>query len=283
MNILSLQSHVVYGHVGNSAAVFPLQRLGHEVWALHTVSFSNHPKHGRFRGHASCAGQLQELIAGLDDLGLMARCDAVLTGYFGDVTAGQIIVDTVQTIRAQNPDVVFCCDPVMGHEQDGFFVPEDLRALFRASVVPMADIVTPNQFELEFLTDRSLSKLTDAVQACEELRNQGPGYVIVTSLAVREVSDQQIGTLVVGPDGAWLVTTPRLSGDLFGAGDLFAALFLGNYLADRNVPAALASAVSTAYGVLKATVEAGVNELEIIRAQDEIALPSQLFEVKRVA
>ena len=283
MNILSLQSHVVYGHVGNSAAVFPLQRLGHEVWALHTVSFSNHPKHGQFRGHASCAGQLQELIAGLDDLGLMARCDAVLTGYLGDVPAGQIIVDTVQTIRAQNPDVVFCCDPVMGHEQDGFFAPEDLRALFRASVVPMADIVTPNQFELEFLTDRSLSKLTDAVQACEELRDQGPGYVIVTSLAVREVSDQQIGTLVVGPDGAWLVTTPRLSGDLFGSGDLFAALFLGNYLADRNVPAALASAVSTAYGVLKATVEAGVNELEIIRAQDEIASPSQLFEVKRVA
>ena len=283
MNILSLQSHVVYGHVGNSAAVFPLQRLGHEVWALHTVSFSNHPKHGRFRGRASCAGQLQQLIAGLDELGLMAQCDAILTGYLGDAAAGQFMVDTVQIVRAQNPDVVFCCDPVMGHEQDGFFVPGDLQTLFRDTAVPMADIVTPNQFELEFLTGRSLSALIDAVQACEELRNQGPEYVIVTSLAVREVSDQQIGTLVVGPDGAWLATTPRLPGDLFGAGDLFAALFLGNYLADRNAPAALASAVAAAYGVLKATVEAGANELEIIRAQDKLVSPAQLFEVEQVA
>ena len=283
MNILSVQSHVVYGHVGNSAAVFPLQRLGHEVWALHTVSYSNHPKHGQFRGRTSSADQLQELIAGLDDLGSMARCDAVLTGYLGDVTVGQIIVDTVQSMRAQNPDVVFCCDPVMGHEQDGFFVPGDLQTLFRDTAVPMADIVTPNQFELEYLAGRSLPELSDAVQACVELHKQGPEHVVVTSLAVREVSDQQIGTLVVGPDGAWLVTTPRLSGDLFGAGDLFAALFLGNFLADRSVPMALASSVAATYGILKATVETGVNELEIIRAQDEIVLPSQFFEVTQLA
>jgi len=283
MNILSLQSHVVYGHVGNSAAVFPLQRLGHEVWALHTVSFSNHPKHGRFRGRTSSAEQLQELIAGIGDLGLMVRCDAVLTGYLGDVTAGQIVLDAIQSIRAQNPDVVFCCDPVMGHEKDGFFVPGDLQALFRDTAVPMADIVTPNQFELEFLAGRPLPALTDAILACEELRDQGPAYVVVTSLAVGEISDRQIGTLTVGPDGAWLATTPRLLGDLFGAGDLFAALFLGNYLADRNPPAALASAVAAGYGILKATVDAGVNELEIIRAQDEIISPSRLFEVKRVA
>ena len=283
MNILSLQSHVVYGHVGNSAAAFPLQRLGHEVWAVHTVSLSNHPKHGRFRGRIAEAEQVGELVAGLDDLGLVSQCDAVLTGYLGDVAVGMAALEAVRVVRSRNREAVFCCDPVMGHEQDGFFVPEDLRALFRDHVVPAANVITPNQFELEFLAGRRTRTLNEALAACEELSSQGPDTIVVTSLAVDGLSEGQTGTLAVGRAGAWFVTTPSLPGDLFGAGDLFAALFLGNYLVERNLPASLGSAVAAAYGILEATVKAGAKELELIRAQDEINSPSQFFEVAQVA
>lgn len=282
MNILSLQSHVVYGHVGNSAAVFPLQRLGHEVWALNTVSFSNHPKHGRFRGHVVKSYDVVDLVAGLDDLGVLSGCDAVLTGYLGDVPVGRAVLEAVEAVRKRSLRAFYCCDPVMGHEQDGFFVPEDLCILFRENVVPAADAVTPNQFELEYLAERSVATLGDAVEASARIRNLGPDLVIVTSLSVREIPKPMIGTFAATKDGAWLVTTPRLSGDLFGAGDLFAALFLGNYLRDRDIARSLSSAVAAAYGVLTETAKAGASELALIEAQDEIVAPSRMFDVEQV-
>ena len=165
---------------------------------------------------------------------------------WGDVAVGMAALEAVRVVRSRNREAVFCCDPVMGHEQDGFFVPEDLRALFRDHVVPAANVITPNQFELEFLAGRRTRTLNEALAACEELSSQGPDTIVVTSLAVDGLSEGQTGTLAVGRAGAWFVTTPSLPGDLFGAGDLFAALFLGNYLVERNLPASLGSAVAAA-------------------------------------
>ncbi len=282
MNVLSLQSHVVYGHVGNSAAVFPLQRMGHEVWAVGTVAYSNHPGHGRFRGRATDAELVAQLVAGLDDLGMAKRCDAVVTGYLGNIRVGREVLDTVRLVRSRNPGVLYVCDPVMGREGDGFFVPADLQEEFRERIVPAADIVTPNQFELEFLDGGPLSSLADVTGACARLRRRGPGVVVVTSVDVEEIPKSRIGTVAVAPAGSWLVAAPRLEGDLFGAGDLFAAVFLGNYLESRDVEDALKTSAAAVHGVLRATADAGSRELELLKAQDEIVAPSRYFAVERI-
>ena len=283
MNIFSLQSHVLFGHVGNSAAIFPMQRLGHEVWGLPTVLFSNHPAHGGFRGHIVAPQQIIELTKGLDERGYMRRCDATLSGYLGNLEAGQAVYEAVHIAKNANPDIVICCDPVMGHEQDGFFVSEDLRLFIRDQLVPSADMITPNLFEVEYLVGSPLNSLVDVLAACTQLRDQGLQRVVVTSLSVSEVAEGRIGTLAVGGEGAWLVITPRLSGDLFGAGDMFTALFLGNFMLNQNIAAALGQAAASTYGILKATVAAGANELELVPAQGEITVPRELFEVEKVA
>tara|TARA_Y100001934_G_scaffold199026_1_gene234564 strand:- start:7884 stop:8735 length:852 start_codon:yes stop_codon:yes gene_type:complete len=283
MNIFSLQSQVVYGHVGNSAAIFPLQRLGHEVWGIPTVLFSNHPKHEGFRGRVVDPAQIRDLAQGLDEQGCLRRCDAVLSGYLGNMESGQAVQEAIRMARTGNPGLIVCCDPVMGHEQDGFFVSEDLRHFIRDQLIPSADIITPNQFETEYLVGHPLGSLSDALAACDQVRDRGPKQVVVTSLSVSEVAVDRIGTLAAGEAGAWLVTTPRLSGGLFGAGDLFAALLLGNFMLDRDTTAALRLATASTYGILAATVAARSDVLELIPAQNEIVAPSQIFEVVQVA
>lgn len=282
MNVLSLQSHVVYGHVGNSVAVFPLQRMGHEVWAISTVAYSNHPGHGKFRGRVTEAALVAQLVAGLDDLGMAKCCDAIVTGYVGDVSVGRAIIEAVRLVKSRSPNALYVCDPVMGRERDGFFVPEDLRDLFRERIVPAADVIVPNQFELEYLAGVSLSSLAAVTEACARLRPRGTEVVIVTSVGVEEVPESQIATLAVAPEGSWLVATPRLTGGLFGAGDLFAALFLGNFLGSRDIENALKVSVAATYGVLRTTTDTDARELEILKAQDEIVAPSRYFDVKRI-
>ena len=283
VNIFSLQSHVLYGHVGNSAAIFPMQCLGHEVWGIPTVLFSNHPAHGGFRGHIVEPQKIIDLTQGLNERGYLRRCDATLTGYLGNLETGQAVYEAVRIAENANPDIVICCDPVMGHEQDGFFVSEDLQLFIRDQLVPSADMITPNLFEIEYLVGSPLKSLADVLAACAQLREQGLQYVVVTSLSVLEVTDGKIGTLASSDEGAWLVTTPRLPGDLFGAGDMFAALLLANFMHDRNIAAALGQAAASTYGILKATVSAGANELELVSAQGQIIAPEIVFEVEKVA
>ena len=276
MNVLSLQSGVALGHVGNAGAVFALARLGHQVWRIDTVYFSNHPAHGSHRGRAGDAGEIAELVAGLSDHGALARCDAILSGYVGTEAVAAEVGRTVDAVRAANPSAFYICDPAIGND-GGLFVPAGVAESVRFGLIPRADIVTPNAFELGVLTGEPVASIGDAVAAAHVVRRRGPGIVIATSVSARS---GEMATMAVEGDAVWAVTTPRLEAPMHGAGDLFAALFLGRYLLGRDLQNALSVAVSSAFGVCHAT--GGAPDLALIEAQDEIVTPSRMFAAERV-
>jgi pyridoxine kinase len=277
MNVLAISSHVAYGHVGNSAAVFALQRLGIEAWPINTVAYSNHPGHGRYRGVAASGAEIAEIVAGLDDIGALAECNAVLSGYLGSAETGAAVRDAVALVKRRNPRAVYLCDPVMGDSEGGFFVSDDVREEVILSVAA-ADIATPNAFEIEVLTGIGTRTIDDALLATERLRGSGPDIVVVTSLD----DAGSLATMAAGPDGAWLVTTPRieLGRRADGAGDLLAALFLGHYLGHRDPAAALAAATSSVFGVIEAARAGGHRELPLVASQSELIAPSRTFEAE---
>jgi pyridoxine kinase len=278
MNILSIQSHVAYGHVGNSSAVFPLQRLGVEVWPIHTVQFSNHTGYGAWRGQVFDAAVIGELIEGIEDRGRLVACDGVLSGYMGSAETGAAILDAVARVRAANPRADYCCDPVIGDVGRGVFVRPGISEFMRDAAVPAADIVTPNQFELERLTGHAIVSRADAVAACDRLHALGPKVILVTSLLTEETPPASIDLLASGPEGRFLLRTPRLDISLNGAGDAIAALFFLHWKRTGSGAAALAAAGSSIYGLLRRTFEAASKELLLVEAQDELVQPSTMFE-----
>jgi len=285
MSILSIQSHVAFGHVGNAAAVFPLQRLGFEVWPVHTVQFSNHPGYGDWRGQVFSAEHIREVIDGLAARGTLGACDAVLSGYLGAASLGQAVTDAVGRVRAANPAALYLCDPVMGDTGTGLYVRGDIPAFLRAQAVPLADVLTPNLFELEQLAECGIASRTAAVAAARRLLNLGPSVIVVTSLRHDETPADAIDILAVTANGAWQVRTPFLPFDPppNGAGDSLAALFLGHYLKARDAPAALAEAAAAIFAIVAATQTAGTRELQLIAAQKEMVRPSRRFPVERIA
>ena len=279
VKILSIQSSVAYGHVGNSAAVFPLQRLGHEVWPVFTVHFSNHTGYGAWRGPLLAADDVAAVVTGIAERGVLSSCDAVLSGYQGGAGIASVILDAVAQVKAANPAATYTCDPVMGNATSGCFVDPAIPAIIREQVVPKADIITPNQFELGFLTDTSPLSLSDTLESADLARAMGPSTVLVTSVLF---SEDNIGMLAVNGDGAWLVETPRLPMKANGSGDITAAMFTA-HLHETGSPAeALARTASAVFAVLKETIESGERELRLIAAQDAIANPACEFEVRQV-
>jgi pyridoxine kinase len=280
-DILSIQSAVAYGHVGNSAAVFPLQRLGFEVWPINTVQFSNHTGYGAWRGHVLGAEQVAEILEGVGERGALARCGAVLSGYLGDAALGAVVLDAVARVRAAAPGALYCCDPVMGDDGRGFFVRPGIPEFFRDRAVPRADIVTPNRFELEFLAGRPVATVEETLAAAEAVRKSGPSIVVVTSLRLPDLPADEIAMLADGPEGAWWVRHPLLPVNLSGTGDTFSALFLGHYLRERDLSSALARAAAATYAAVAATHAAGSREIRLVAAQDELVEPRQALEVTR--
>jgi len=282
VQILSIQSSVAYGHVGNSAAVFPLQRLGHEVWPVVTVHFSNHTGYGAWRGPLLDPADVREVIAGIDDRGALAGVDAVLSGYQGDPAVGAVILDAVARVKELNPDAVYCCDPVMGDVGRGMFVRPGIPEYLRDTVVPRADILTPNHFELDFLVGRPTSTLAEIVDAVDELRERGPRDVLVTSVVHGEVPEGRIDVLAVSDDGAWAVETPLLPIAPNGCGDVTAALYLAHLRATGSAETALARTTSSVFAILEETLAAGTREIQLVAAQEAIAHPPARFEVRRL-
>ncbi|MDI4656738.1 pyridoxal kinase PdxY [Xanthobacter autotrophicus] len=277
MNLLSIQSHVAYGHVGNASAVFPLQRLGVEVWAINTVQFSNHTGYGAWRGQVFDAAVIGELVEGITERGVLSRCDGVLSGYMGSADIGAAILDTVARVKAANRNAAYCCDPVIGDVGRGIFVRPGIPELMRDLAVPAADVITPNQFELELLSGRACAFLDDAIAACDALHARGPKVILVTSLNVAETPPDCIDLIASGPDGRFLVRTPRLAVSLNGAGDAIAALFFFHALRTGSTREAVSAAASSIYGVLERTEKAQSRELLLVEAQDEFVRPSRLF------
>ncbi|POR57053.1 pyridoxal kinase PdxY [Bosea psychrotolerans] len=277
MNILSIQSHVAYGHVGNASAVFPMQRLGVEVWPIHTVQFSNHTGYGAWKGRVFDGGMIDEVMEGIAERGVLPSCDGVLSGYMGSADIGHAILSAVERVRAANPKALYCCDPVIGDVGRGIFVRPGIPEFMREQAVPAADIVTPNQFELELLTDIAVKTIADAHRATEALRDSGPKVVLVTSLSTNETPDDAMDMMASDAKGSWRVRTPKLDVSLNGAGDAIAALFFTHYLREGSAAAALAKASASIYGLLKRTKEAGSREILMVAAQDEFVTPSHQF------
>ncbi len=195
MNVLSIQSHVAYGHVGNASAVFPMQRLGVEVWPVHTVQFSNHTGYGAWRGEVFAADSVREVVKGVAERGALARCDAVLSGYMGSAAIGEAILEAVAAVRAENRDALYCCDPVIGDTEEGVYVRPGITEFMRERAVPAADILTPNLFELNLLTGLPTRTLAEAKGAIAALQARGPRVVLVTSAAIAETPEGHIDLL----------------------------------------------------------------------------------------
>ncbi len=282
-NILSIQSLVAYGHAGNSAALFPLQRLGFDVWPVITVHFSNHTGYGEARGPLLTSSDIAEVIRGVEDRGALDRCDAVLSGYQGAEEVGSVILDAVRNVKGRNPDAIYFCDPVMGDVGRGFFVRPGIPEFMRDKVVPAADVITPNQFELGFLAGTETRTLDEVVQAADFVRSTGPGIVLVTSVITEETPEDSLDMVAVSDEGAWIVRTPRLPINPPGAGDLTSAVFLANVLDGHDLPTALARTTSSVYAVMEATAEADTREMRIVASQDALAAPAMQFEVNRVS
>lgn len=277
--VLSVQSRVSYGHVGNAAAVFALQRLGCEAWALDTVAFSNHTGHGRWRGSLVPPQQVAELFDGIAEVGVLPQCDAVLSGYLGAAETGPVLLDIVGRVKAANPRALFCCDPVIGDVDTGSYVRPGIAEFFRDRALALTDIVTPNRFELEFLTGEAVSGIAEAAAAARELRRRGPATVLLTSL---ETGADRIAMLAVGDDGAWVVETPRLPVMLNGCGDVTAALFLARRLRGESLAEALAATAAAMFALIEATAARGRAELALVELQDELVSPTRKFPPQRL-
>jgi pyridoxine kinase len=282
MNILSIQSHVAYGHVGNASAVFPMQRLGVEVWPIHTVQFSNHTGYGAWKGRVFDGPAIEELVEGIAERGVLPRCDGVLSGYMGSADIGNAILSAVARVRAANPQALYCCDPVIGDTGRGVFVRPGIPEFMRDHAVPAADIITPNQFELDFLsglTTRTTASIKEAVLAVHLL---GPKAVLVTSVEAQETPADAID-MIAGEGGQfWRVRTPKLSLSVNGAGDAVAALFFVHYARSRSAASALGEASASVFGLLKRTEEAGSREILTVAAQEEFVTPTRRFPVEEL-
>src|ERR1700712_2387977 len=281
LNILSIQSWVAYGHVGNTSAVFPLQRLGAEVWAINTVQFSNHTGYGDWTGTVYSGQSVRDLVDGIAARDAFRRCDAVLSGYVGGADIGDAILHAVATARRANPAALYCCDPVIGDTDTGVYVRPGIEEFLRAHALPASDIATPNRFEIERLTGLSCDTLHGAKQAVLRLRSMlhaaGPACVLLTSLETESTPADCIDMMTFEHGAFHLLRTPRLALSVNGAGDAIAALFLFHRIRTGSAAAAMAAAGSSIHGLLRRTAEAGSREILTVAAQDEFVAPTQLF------
>lgn len=277
MKVLSIQSWVSHGHAGNAAAIFPLQRLGVEVVAVHTVLFSNHTGYGSWRGRIVEAELVREIVHGVAERGALAETDALLTGYMGDAAIGEAILDAHARLKAANARALWCCDPVIGDDGRGVFVRPGIPEFFRDRCVPAADLLTPNQFELAWLTGAEARTRATLLAAARALVARGPRIVLVTSLAVEDTPEDAIDAVAVDASRAVRVRVPKLPIVGRGTGDAIAALFLAHVLAGRDLAEATARAASSLHGVLRATVAAGRQEMALIPAQEQLVAPDPLF------
>jgi len=282
MKILSIQSAVAYGHVGNSAAVFPLQRIGVDVLPVNTVNFSNHTGYGAWRGPLIDPSDVADVITGIEERGAFGQVDAILSGYQGGEGIGDVIIDAVARVKAANPKALYACDPVMGNAKSGCFVAPAIPELLRERVVPVADIITPNQFELGFLTGTDPDTLESTLASVDAARAMGPSTVLVTSVERPDREEGTIEMLAADDDGAWIVQTPYLPMKANGSGDVTAALFTAHYVETGSAKTALERTASSVFDLLQLTLDSGARELQLIEAQESYAHPKMQFAARQV-
>ena len=282
MRILSIQSSVSYGHVGNSAAVFPLQRIGVEVMPVYTVCFSNHTGYGAWRGPMLKGTDIREIVTGIEERGGLADVDAVLSGYQGGNDIGDAILEAVAKVKRHSPDAIYACDPVLGNAKSGCHVAPEVQDLIRDRVVPQADLITPNQFELGFVTGTSPRDLNSTLAAVDQAFRIGPETVLVTSVELPDLGEEKLSMIAANREEAWLITTPRLPLKRNGSGDVTAALFTAHWLRTGSLSEALERTTSSVYAMLERTLQADTRELQLIASQEAFADPTLEFSAKRI-
>ena len=287
MAVLSIQSHVVYGYAGNTAAVFPLQRLGREVWAVNTVEFSNHTGYGSWRGIVLGDQLVSDLVTGLEERNALVRCDAVLSGYLGDASIGKVIIESVKKVRNVSPNALYCCDPVMGDVGRGFFVKPGIPEMFKNELIPLADIICPNQFEMETITGIEIKTINDAVKAIKIAHDMGPSIILVTSFREEK---EKLSMIVSDKKSIYKITTAELplGNNVAGTGDMTTAVFLSRYLETRNIEKTLELCTASVYGILESSFKGSIKnsnnliELNIIDEQHQFISPSYSFKAEKI-
>jgi len=261
MAILSIQSHVVHGYVGNKAAVYPLQAMGYEVWPINTVQFSNHTGYGKWQGEVFSGEHIRQLLRGLEDLDVLHRCNAVLSGYLGSSQIGECIYDAVACLQSRSKNLIYLCDPVIGDVGRGIFVKPDVLDFFKTKL--RANIITPNHFEAEILSNMSIHSIEDAKKAAAFFHEKGIEIVIITSLRTRNLDPNKLCIFLSQKHQEMLYETPFYPFDIApnGTGDLFSALFLGHYLHFNNAKKSLGKTIQKMDEVMKKTFETKNREL----------------------
>ena len=287
MNVISIQSQVAYGHVGNSAAVFPMQMHGIDVVAVPTTLLSNRPGYNTIRGRVLDAQLVADLLLGIEERGAVDTAQMILSGYLGSADNAAVVADFVARAKARNPALAYCCDPVLGDRDRGLFVHADIPPLVRDRLCPLADIVTPNHFEFEWLCGTKAATIDQVIEAARNLMARGPSTVVVTSAELSDTPDGEIETVAVerAADGyeAWRVRTPKLPISPNGTGDLFAALLVSARVHGNDTPEALSHAASAIFAVLERTASSATEEMRIVESAELLANPRRRFDAIAIA
>jgi pyridoxine kinase len=282
MTVISIQSQVAFGHVGNSAAVFPMQMHGIDVTAVPTTLLSNRPGYPTLRGRVLDAPLVADLLLGIEERGAVDSCKVILSGYLGSPEIAAVVADFVARAKARNPALLYVCDPVLGDRDRGLFVHADIPPLVRDRLCPLADIITPNHFEFEYLGGAKATTTDQLLKAARALMTRGPSTIVVTSAELSDTPDGQIETVAVERSNealnAWRVRTPKLPISPSGTGDLFAALLVSARVLDKNTPDALGHAASAIFAVLERTAISGTEEMPIVESAEDLVKPKRRFD-----
>ena len=278
MNVISIQSQVAFGHVGNSAAVFPLQMHGIDVIAVPTTLLSNRPGYPTIRGRVLEAQLVADLLQGIEERGAVDHCKMILSGYLGSVEIGAVVADFVARAKARNPVLRYACDPVLGDRDRGLFVSPSIPPLVRDRLCALADIITPNHFEFEWLAAAKVATTDQMIEAARAFMTRGPSTIVVTSAELAETPGGEIETLAIEASQAFRVRTPKLPISPNGTGDLFASLFVSARINGSGAPDALAHAASAIFAVLERTAARGTEEMRIVESAELLVHPKRRFE-----
>jgi pyridoxine kinase len=284
-NVLSIQSHVVFGHAGNAAAEFPMRRMGINVWPLNTVQFSNHTQYGQWRGMVLPASHLTEVVQGIAAIDRLKTCDAVLSGYLGSAEQGEQILHIVRQVKQANPNAWYFCDPVMGHPEKGCIVADGVAEFHRQAALPASDIIAPNLLELEWLSGESLNDVNSVIDACRQLIAKGPRIVLVKHLSRAGKRTDMFEMLLVTRDEAWHIARPLVDFGVrqpVGVGDLTSGLLLVNLLQNVPLAKALEHVTRAVYEVMLTTHSMGEYELQLVAAQAAMVDPTSHFKAERL-
>ena len=279
-NILAIQSHVVFGHAGNSAAEFPMRRLGANVWPLNTVQFSNHTQYGKWTGCVMPPSHLTEIVQGIADIDKLQTCDAVLSGYLGSAEQGEHILGIVRQVKAANPAAKYFCDPVMGDPQKGCIVAQGVESFFVDDAIQLADMMGPNLYELGVLTGRQLRSFDEVVEAARQLVSWGVKKVLVKHLGDCSRNKQAFEMLLVTPEQTLHIARPLYTFAKMpvGVGDLICSVMLASLLNGYEDKQALERTTSVVDAVMRLTKEHDSYELRLIDARHQIMDPQVRYQ-----